>query len=1176
LESHYAEAYDLATTRRLGTYIGSDGQRESQLKWGVIMMKNETRVKVQVLLTGLFIFFLMGSFSMPAFAQSQTFGAINGVITDPNADVVADATVTVTNEGTNAAVSTKSDSVGAYVISNLQPGIYDVETTVTGFGPYKQTGVKVEVGLSTSVYVRLALAGQLATVTVTSETPVINTEQSVFATNFDDTQLANLPINVRRWSGLALMTPGAVPDGTFGDVSFRGVGYMFDSNTVDGGSNTQAFFAEEVGRTRMAYSTSMLSVQDFQVTDSNYSAEFGRAVGGVINAVTKSGTNSIHGDAYYYLRDSTIGGAYAPFATGAVLQPGGGFLTEPIKPLDIRDQFGADAGGAIIKDKLFWYFDFDDQRRDFPAVNIPSTPGNFFPAITVAAPDPNFPLQSCTNATQSGSASTTPKIPMGVILYCRFSSAYEGSQSISTIQNEVTAAQAFLTSTTGVSPRQGNQTIFFPKIDWKPDANNTITGSYNNVRWTSPFGVQTGSVVARSIDSNGNDYVDDDRATVNWSDLISSSMSNNLRFVFSRDYEFEHPTPSLKGEPLAPQTGFSPQVDINSCGFGNPPTGSTTPTTLACSWTLGTPYYLDRQDYPDEKRYQVADTLTLTKGKHLLKFGADVNYVRDLLSAYASGDQYGEYSYSQLEDFLSDYMVLANNLPSPACTSALSGTTYNIPCYNDYFQTFGPLSFNVPTIEVGLFAQDDWHVLPRLTLNLGLRWDHEKLPSPVLPNAAIPATTAFPSDRKDFGPRIGFAYDITGDGKTVFRGGAGVYYGRITNEQIYEEMTQTGSPLSQLSPTIFPTTGSSNATGMPTPGEPIYPNILTTFNASVGTPNIAYFPSDMRLPGAEEFDAVLERQIAKNTALSVSYIGSIGRFLPIGINTNLNAPGTLNYTIVGGPLNGNILAEPFFSGTKPNPAYNYMVMYCSCGTSHYNGLVVQLNRRMTSGLQVNMSYTFANDTDDVASGTGASGGEATSPAISGTGNGPINPFNPALENGTSNLEVKHRLVGTLVWQPPYFEHSSNSALRWGASGWIFSLNQTAESGLPYIQTISGNEPSGLGATISSGGPSGGATSTRFLEVPKNTNFLPATVNTDIRVGRTFRAGERFLTELSFEVFNVANHVNYTGVTGTAYTTGGTSTAPVLNYSSSFGHLTAASNGVYLTQRQMQLGAKISF
>ncbi len=184
--------------------------------------------------------------------------------------------------------------------------------------------------------------------------------------------MTDLPVNTRRWSNFAILTPGAVPDGTFGDLAFRGMGYLFDNNTVDGAANTQGFFAEEVGRTRMAYSTSLESVQEYQVTTSNYSAEYADAVGGVINAVTKSGTNTLHGDAYYFLRDSTIGGTYVPFATGAVLQPNGTYMTEPIKPLDIRNQFGADAGGPILKNKFFWYFNFDEQRRDFPGYQYPA------------------------------------------------------------------------------------------------------------------------------------------------------------------------------------------------------------------------------------------------------------------------------------------------------------------------------------------------------------------------------------------------------------------------------------------------------------------------------------------------------------------------------------------------------------------------------------------------------------------------------------------------------------------------------------------------------------------------------------------------------------------------------------------------------------------------------------
>jgi hypothetical protein len=1076
-------------------------------------------------------------------AQSQVFGAVGGVVTDPQGGAVVGAVVNARSLATNAVAAAKADSTGRYLIINLQPGSYELTASVQSFAPYKAQ-VVVEVGVVTTADLGLGLAGQVATVTVTGQAPTVNTEQSTFGTNFNTAALENLPINARRWSYFALATPGAVPDGTFGDIAFRGVGYIFDNNTVDGTANTQAFFAEEVGRTRMAYSTSLNSVQEFQVTSSNYSAEYGRAVGGVVNAITKSGSNEIHGDIFYFNRDNTIGGAFTPFATGAVLQPSGVYTTVPIKPLDIRQQMGGDAGGRIIKDKLFWYFNFDDQVHHFPATNIPSTPNNFFLPIDVVMP------ASCTNATLSGSGA--PKtLTTGQILACR-----------GFTQAEVTSALAFLDSTTGTSPRTGDQTLFFPKLDWKPTDKDTITLSYNRARWTSPFGVQTGSVVNRSIDSNGNDYVHDDRAIASWTTSFGPSLTNVARFSYSRDFEFEYATPSLPGEPVSSLTGLSPQVDIDGCGFS----GGATPTTLSCGWTLGAPYYLQRPAYPNEQRYQVADTFGISKGRHLIKVGFDVTHVGDYLNSYASGDQLGEFNYTYLQDFLSDYMSSVNGTPL-ACTSTSAGTKYQIPCYDDYFQTFGPLAFNVDTVESAFFVQDDWHLSRRVTLNLGLRYDHESLPSPIVPNSEIPQTVTFPNEHKDWAPRIGFAWDVFGNGRTALRGGYGMFYGRITNEQIYEQLTQTGSSGGQLSPTIFPTTGSSNSTGLPTPGEPIYPNILSAFSASVGKPNIAYFPSDVRLPGAEEFDLVLEHQITNNTLVSVSYIGSIGRFLPVGIDTNLPAATSITYTVSGGPLSGQTVTEPFFAGAHPNPNYTHMVMFCTCVTSHYNGLVGQFNRRITNGLQFNLSYTYASATDD---------GASSSAAISGTGNLPVNPYDLGLEEGRSYLEVRNRFVGTVVWQPGYFAHSENAFARAALSGWTFSVNEIAQTGIPYGATISGNSPSGLGATISSGGPTGGGTSTRAVFVPKNGYTLPATVNTDIRIGRGFHIYERAQLQLTAEAFNLFNHVNYTSSVTTSYSTGGTAAAPTLTYNTGFGSLTNANNSVFFGARQLQFGAKVSF
>jgi hypothetical protein len=1085
---------------------------------------------------------------MGAVAQSNTEGGITGGVSDATGAVLPGIVVTATSEATNATISAQTDSTGRFLIQHLQPGVYNISIQATGFAGFRETNVVVEVGLVTPIEVKLTLASQSQQITVTAETtPLINTEQSVFGHNFNTTDLNNLPMNIRRWSYVALLTPGAVPDGTFGDVAFRGVGYIFDNNTIDGAANTQAFFAEEVGRTRMAYSTSMTSVQEFQVTTSNYSAEYGRAVGGVINAVTKSGSNQLHGDLVYYNRDNSVGGAFTPFATGAVQQPDGNFVTEPIKPTDIRQQMSADIGGPIVKNKLFFYFDFDDQIHHFPAVNIPSTPANFFAAINVAAPTGGCPA----SATLSGSAEG--KLTIGQVLDCR-----------GFTQAQANAGLGFLTSTTGRSPRTGDQTIFFPKLDWHPTQNNTISASYNRVRWTSPYGVQTGSVVARSIDSNGNDYVHDNRAVASWTSVLGGSRVNEARFIYSQDNEFEFKTASLATEPVAPQTGFSPQVDINGCGF------STSAATLSCSWTLGTPYYLDRPAYPNERRYQGMDSFSFVKGNHSVKLGVDITHTGDFLQSYAAGDQFGEFSYTYMQDFISDYLSAVDHTPL-ACTSTNAGTTYQIPCYNDYFQTFGPLAFNVDTLEPSFFVQDDWHVAPRLTLNLGLRWDHQNFPSPVLPNSTVPQTTSFPSDNKDFAPRFGFAYDISGNGKTVVRGGYGMFYGRITNEQIYEELTLTGVTNSQINATIFPTTGSSNSTGTPTPGLPIYPNILPTYNPSVGKPNIVYFPSDLRLPGAEEFDAVVEHQVAPNTAISVSYIGSVGRFLPIGLDTNLPAPTTVNYTITGGgPFAGGFqsIAYPFFMGARPNGNFQKMVEYCSCVTSHYNAFVAQVNRRFTGGLQFSFSYTYSHGTDDGASSNAAI-----------TSNGPINPFNLGLEQGISYLNVPNRFIGSVVYAPHFFEDSSSHLARTALAGWEVSLGQTAETGTPYSASISGNEPSGLNATVSAGGPTGAGTSTRVVFLKKDGYRLPPTVNTDLMLAKNFRMTEHSTFQISVQAFNLFNHQDYTAATATAFTAGGTAANPTLSYNSTFdthAALTAANNGVFIGARQLQFGAKITF
>src|SRR2546427_386183 len=282
--------------------------------------------------------------ALSAMAQSTTTGAIGGTVTNPNKEVVPGATVTVKNLGTNKEDTAVSDDQGRVRVGNLVPGTYTVNINASGFAPFSVDKLTVEVGLVSNVDADLTLGGLTTEkVTVTADAPVINTSQQDFSNNMNQTSINNLPINGQRWSNFALLNPGTVPDANFGLISFRGISGLLNNNTIDGGDNNQAFFSEERGRTRLNYVVSQAAIREFQVNTSNYSAEYGRAAGGVTNAVTKSGTNQFHGDAFFYDRDNRWGArnplAFQTILTNDVTQRVG------IKPEDVRHQFGATVGG---------------------------------------------------------------------------------------------------------------------------------------------------------------------------------------------------------------------------------------------------------------------------------------------------------------------------------------------------------------------------------------------------------------------------------------------------------------------------------------------------------------------------------------------------------------------------------------------------------------------------------------------------------------------------------------------------------------------------------------------------------------------------------------------------------------------------------------------------------------
>ncbi|HMB26470.1 MAG TPA: carboxypeptidase-like regulatory domain-containing protein, partial [Blastocatellia bacterium] len=308
----------------------------------------------------------------PALAQSAVTGAVGGAATDPNNAAVAGASVTLRNMGTNKSETVTTDSAGRFRFTNLQPGAYAITISATGFSEFKLEQLAVEVGRLSEIDAVLRVGGAAAAIDIVASAAAVNTESKEFTTNINQTAINELPINGRRWSDFALLTPGSVPDQTFGLISFRGVSGLLNNNTIDGGDNNQAFFSEERGRTRINYSISQSAIREFQVNTSNYSAEYGRSAGGVTNAVTKSGTNDLHGDAFYYQRNNDWG-ARAPLAFQSLLVNGSPSIVG-IKPEDVRHQFGGTLGGPIKKDTLFFFFSYDQQKRNFPGLGVFTSP----------------------------------------------------------------------------------------------------------------------------------------------------------------------------------------------------------------------------------------------------------------------------------------------------------------------------------------------------------------------------------------------------------------------------------------------------------------------------------------------------------------------------------------------------------------------------------------------------------------------------------------------------------------------------------------------------------------------------------------------------------------------------------------------------------------------------------
>ena len=940
------------------------------------------------------------------------------------------------------------------------------------------------------------------TVTVTGQGPVIDPEKTEQSEVVDQNLVSNLPTLGRRWDNFVLLTPGVTSDGAL--VSYRGISGLYNNNSVDGANNNQAFFSEARGRsaatTGVPYIYSLDALQEFQVSTSNYSAEFGQAAGGVVNAVTKSGSNNLHGDLFYYLRYPSLN-ALDP------INKANGILTQPVHQ---QQQFGGSVGGAIIKDKLFYFLNYDGSRKVFPISYI-----------------------------------STSKFPLAC------------PAQVSAAQ--CTAANGYLSGLTGSYPRIGVNDIGFGKLDYYLNSTNHISAAFDLDDYHAPNSYNSNTTVSNnSITANGPIVLHERFFVSNWDSTLRPTILNNLRYQWGVDDE------------------------VTGANSGGPNVS------VASVMAYGMPNALPRPAFPDEHRNQIADTLSISKGKHQMKMGFDINVIHELAINLFQGG--GVYSYSgSASAAFSNWILDVYGINKG---DGLTGRHYSsFTQVTDPITGVGKDDFHDD--DYAGFFEDDWKVRPNLTLNLGVRYELQDVPQPPKPNTATPLTTLYTTtlniDKNNFGPRIGLAWNPYPG--TVIRAGYGMFYGKTSNSTFYALRVENG--VYQQTFNCIPTTCPSLT----------FPNLIFTppgpmpqapFSGAL-TPTVTPFTPpaltqlshglvpDFVNPLVHEGEFTVEQQLPGGLALSTGWLFSRGLHLPVFVDANV-APATTTHTYDVLTASGSVaqsITLPFYTA-RLNSQTGAILNGYSIANSMYNALIVTLRKPMSNGIETLINYTFSKSTDDGA----VSGANGT---FFGT-DWPLDPKNQKQENSLSDLYQKHRFVASLVWTPPYAKAVTNRIVRAALDGFSFSGVVTVATGQPIFAQISGFPSGGVDYGVTGGEitNTGGSTGGRPPQIGRNVYIAPSLHQVDFRVMRQFSLRENLKLQFLGEAFNIFNHTNISGVNGTAFNysalgssgcpasiAAGTNGCIVPNSTFQLPTASSSSNGLY-TARQLQVSAKLVF
>jgi len=934
-------------------------------------------------------------------------GTITGTVVDSSGRVLPNANVSISNvaTGINRTVTTNED--GLYIAPNLLPASYELTFTAPGFRTDVRSGIELTVGATVSLNMTMQVGGSKETVQVQTEAPDVQLATSDISAVVNATTVRELPLNGRSWTDLATLQPGVnriqtQPDFSAGtDRGNRGFGQQLtisgarpqqNNYRLDGISLND--YANGAPGSVLGGSLGVDAIQEFSVLTSNYSAEYGKTSGGVVNAITRSGTNQIHGSAYEFLRNNKLDAR--------------NFFDDPTQstPPFKRNQFGGAVGGPILKNRTFFFADYEGIRQSKGISTVATVP-SLIARTGALCSNPDNPNNVCTPF----NVTVDPKAQDYFTFY-------------PTPQNPLVGSNGDLGVFTFAAQQVVSENFLTGRVDHRFSDKDSLFGSYmyDKTPYSSPDGldnVEFNTLTSRQF------------VSIEETHIFSPSFANSIRI--GGNHEAVNNNQSLKAiNPDAART----DLGVAGTGFAGRAASQVLMSGGVTDFTGGvggSPTYFYHWN-----SIQLYDDAFITRREHSVRFG--FAFERMMLNAVADTDPNGIWRFADLQGFLT-------NNPTK-------------------FQGGIASTLSPRNLRQNIFAaylQDDWHLRPNLTLNLGLRYEMSTVPSetdgkilnlrnltdklPVCgkipPNGGCSGTGSFFNNptTKNFEPRVGFAWDPFNNGKTAVRGGIGLFDVLPLPYQFILLTTQAAPFFSY--------------TSINSPGQGMFYNFKgQNMNFPANTLRSTYVQHPKR-DYVMQWNLNVQQQLTPTLAAMVAYVGSRGVHQPFRVDeADLVIPTKTQYGYLWPQvdINGNLTSGPN-AGSPPstiNPNFGSVRGMFYEGHSYYNALEAQLAKRMSRGFQVQGTFTWAKSMDTSSASVA---GDTFGNSISS-----LSWFDLRLSRGLSDFNVGRTLVVNGTWELPT-PKSFSAPAQWALGGWELGLIFTASDGIPFTPSWgTGSDP----------------------------------------------------------------------------------------------------------------------